>query len=570
MIRIKAIKFACLLSMLSFLQAGQALAGKNDLTQISAEFLTAPDQAEQILRQSNSFEADLYLALFLGTIRQDHDQSKSEIQAIFNNLAGRLDQKEAQTPIVNMVARPAPYEGDIADLVLWLRHFAVGQLHQVSLMQAPMQISCDLILRYPALISLTDPAYGSSQDHIFPQSDCQTLQEDLPVSYQHYRNFIGRSENSHQGSIRFATERLRQKQLIYVSAFPEKMKPVPVHRACEYPLQRWALVSPGHWFAFLRSRELYDQAYRDLRRYYRVKLQISDEKAENYAASALWQDHLATTEEVRSCAFHTLRYAMASGEALENVMPKLTEGLYMIGDWAARYPNVSAAPLSHFAVFNPSLLSYLVKKEDLVLEANQIGKTPLMVAAQYDQAEAIMRLLHHGADIHAVTTERDHTGEVTGRTALMYAAQYGSQKTVNLLIRFGAAPLARDSSGKMAKDYALLNNQPIEIKDPETISPEFDCRLPESDINLAFCLQDETVNISRQLTDLWVKVYEKLSQSERHRFAREHREWQQQHLGSCLPLKSDNDVSSLLAAAPCLIKRSQRRMVEMAAEGEAG
>ena len=553
--------------MLSFLQAGQALAGKSDLTQITTKFLTAPDQVEQILRQSNSFEADLYLALFLGTIRQDHGQSKTEIRAIFNNLAGRLDQKEEQTSIVNMIARPAPYEGDIADLIQWLRHFAVGQLHQVNLMQAPMEISCDLILRYPALISLTDPAYGSSQDHIFPQSDCQILQEDLPVSYQHYHNFMGRSENSHQGSIRFATERLRQKQLIYVSAFPEKMKPVPVHRACEYPLQRWALVSPNHWFEFLRSRELYDQAYRDLKRYYRAKLQISDEKAENYAASALWQDHLAVAEEVRSCAFHTLRYAMASGEALANAIPKLAEGFYMIGDWAARYPDIRAAPLSHFAVFSPSLLSYLVKKGDLVLEANQIGKTPLMIAAQYDQEEAIMRLLRLGADINASTTRSEHVG-ATGRTALMYAAQYGSQKTVNLLIRFGAEPLARDSSGKMPKDYAVQNDQPIEIKDPETISPEFDCRLPESDINLAFCLQDETVNISRQLTDLWLKVYEKLSQSESHRFAREHREWWRNHLGSCLPLKADNDVSSLLAAAPCLIKRSQQRMVEMAAEGE--
>jgi ankyrin repeat protein/uncharacterized protein YecT (DUF1311 family) len=109
---------------------------------------------------------------------------------------------------------------------------------------------------------------------------------------------------------------------------------------------------------------------------------------------------------------------------------------------------------------------------ELGLDPNEFGasgRTPLMVAARLDLAEAAEILLAQGAtlDIRAkdAVAQTDDTGDplcmvgdkatadTPGRTALSYAAELGSPGMVRLLRDHGADPASRDSAGRRPADY---------------------------------------------------------------------------------------------------------------------
>jgi ankyrin repeat protein len=77
------------------------------------------------------------------------------------------------------------------------------------------------------------------------------------------------------------------------------------------------------------------------------------------------------------------------------------------------------------------------------------GNTPLHVAADRDQAEAIRFLLSHGANINATNK--------LGMTPLMLAAKTGSLDAVKVLLKKGADTKRRDVRNRTATDWARAN-----------------------------------------------------------------------------------------------------------------
>lgn len=74
------------------------------------------------------------------------------------------------------------------------------------------------------------------------------------------------------------------------------------------------------------------------------------------------------------------------------------------------------------------------------------GRTALMYAARYGNADIVRRLLEADAEIE--------TTDTAGRTALMYAAEDGQADVVELLLARGASVHLQDQAGQTAADIA--------------------------------------------------------------------------------------------------------------------
>lgn len=81
-----------------------------------------------------------------------------------------------------------------------------------------------------------------------------------------------------------------------------------------------------------------------------------------------------------------------------------------------------------------------------VIERDEQGNTPLMVAAAYGQTEKVRQLIAAGAWVNA-------RGRI-GNTALIYAAQEGHTEIVRLLVAAGADVEAANDFGSTARKLA--------------------------------------------------------------------------------------------------------------------
>ena len=83
---------------------------------------------------------------------------------------------------------------------------------------------------------------------------------------------------------------------------------------------------------------------------------------------------------------------------------------------------------------------------------NDQGATPLMVAAEAGDVEAVNKLIAKKADVN-----RKHRD--SGKTALMLAAAKGNAEVVDALLAAGAAVDIRDNDDRTAYSYAFQNNK---------------------------------------------------------------------------------------------------------------
>lgn len=126
-------------------------------------------------------------------------------------------------------------------------------------------------------------------------------------------------------------------------------------------------------------------------------------------------------------------------------------------NWALLYE-----PIVFYGLDNPDMLALLLKKGAVANTDNWFGKTPLMYAAQANDARAVKTLLENGADPN-VTTKLS-TGEICEhptiglRTALMYAAQNACPRVMKRLLDAGANVRAEDDKGGTIEDYLNRNN----------------------------------------------------------------------------------------------------------------
>ena len=141
-----------------------------------------------------------------------------------------------------------------------------------------------------------------------------------------------------------------------------------------------------------------------------------------------------------------LRYALLSGASVEDVARMLasrdmTSPTYQEG-------MAGTDSLLVLAVQHPELVQLLLDSGASVDRPNSFGKTPLMYAAQFGDAETLRILLAAGADPKAKTIAvRGCTVLVKqgSRTALHYAAENAGLAVMKSLIQAGADVNARDN-----------------------------------------------------------------------------------------------------------------------------
>lgn len=97
-----------------------------------------------------------------------------------------------------------------------------------------------------------------------------------------------------------------------------------------------------------------------------------------------------------------------------------------------------------------------VALDGIVDAQDEDGRTALMSASAIGNADAVARLVQHGAQ----TDVRD---KAFGKTALMYAAENERSAAAEQLLRAGAKPDVRDDQGWTALCYAALNIRPATL-----------------------------------------------------------------------------------------------------------
>lgn len=132
---------------------------------------------------------------------------------------------------------------------------------------------------------------------------------------------------------------------------------------------------------------------------------------------------------------------------------------------------------------NIEVIEKALEQEVDVTEADQTGRTPLMLASFNGYTEIVQLLLEHGADpdntdnqgqtalsfaasgAYPETVELllnngadpDQTDAKEGWTALMWAASEGNEQVVKVLLDHNANPDIRDKDDETARDFAENN-----------------------------------------------------------------------------------------------------------------
>ena len=119
-------------------------------------------------------------------------------------------------------------------------------------------------------------------------------------------------------------------------------------------------------------------------------------------------------------------------------------------DVNARDSNDVSPLMYAIGTHNSEMLALLVRKDaDLEALSVQTKMTPLILAVEIGDTDAMMILLNKGVNINRTNHE--------GYTPLMAAAESGRARVVEVLLDRGAEPEAKDYKGKTALMLAQKN-----------------------------------------------------------------------------------------------------------------
>ncbi|KAL2009325.1 hypothetical protein VTN00DRAFT_7519 [Thermoascus crustaceus] len=157
--------------------------------------------------------------------------------------------------------------------------------------------------------------------------------------------------------------------------------------------------------------------------------------------------------EVRQKDGQTILHLAAIHNSEEVVRWLLDHGV----DQSAKDKNQTTALHLAAQKGHKGIVEMLSRNVDNLLARNTFGQDPLILAAQGNSEESIIRIMvEKGADL----TARD----VPGRGALEYAAMRGDDAVVRLLIEKGAPLDSRDGFGRTALHYASMSRHASTVR----------------------------------------------------------------------------------------------------------
>ena len=418
-----------------------------------------PDLAEPALASAakHGGSGAMDYALFLHSFRKPTPARNRKIKGLLDPLVAAAEAADSGD-----FGEPASYDGTDASLVPILQK--ISESGAMGNEEAFQVIPCAVLIKHPDLIEATEPQFFTNRDNFLPRSGCAApgaipnfpeadVKAFTEVSHQADGDFI----DNFGGSFKYGLESGENATLESMKLEPRTLIGDPPF---DYPYQTWGYTGFNAYMTSQNIRILYLIAKNKLELYYRhMGLDRND------AASA-----------AKGGLFNLVLGADCGGKAAEkSLRGLLLQGApyQVIKSWTDASgtedsPEVMACekyapvdPLVLSAVADSAALPLILSNEGDVDARNDIGKTALMVAAQFDEMASARVLLAAKAQVNASTVQgvEQYSGTPPlshdARTPLMYAAESGSLQMIELLLAAGADPYQADTKGSRAIDYLL-------------------------------------------------------------------------------------------------------------------
>jgi hypothetical protein len=419
-----------------------------------------PDGAAPILEKAASLDAvgKLDYALFLDAFRPASPARDGEIRRL---LAEVVD--AAMKAVPSGLDKPSAYDGSDQSIVPVLVLASLSGVANTD--SAFYAIPCAVLAARPALLEATKPQFGSSKDNFLPRSGCSwgrgtvsgfpeaEVDTFITASTAADGDFIARFD----GTLKYGLESAQAATYESMKLDPRSFLGVD-EPSFAYPYQTWGYGSLNARAVSLDLQRLYDTARASLAAYYAgrgLTAELAARAAKTALFAAVWGADCGGAVPSKS-----LRGLLLDGAAFDQIES------WLASHGVAEAPQVLACadddaldPLLHIAVATPAAVSLLLPHTQSVDQRNAIGKTALMVAAQFDQLESARLLIAATARVNASTWQQGAASTLTlshdARTPLMYAAANASLPLIKLLLANGADPYQADTKGRRAIDYLL-------------------------------------------------------------------------------------------------------------------
>lgn len=430
-----------------------------------------PRRAEVRLKQATTPAQKLDYALFLFAFHSPSHHRNLRIKRLLADIAG----PEPGGPYGDSALTPS-FDGSMQSMV---RDLTIPAIYGAAPGDGTYAIPCAVLVRIPALLKALEPQYGGGRDGWLPKSGCAagrgSAQGFPEAKVRAFEKAVVAPTGDWlkaEGSLTYTHIQMALMTFEIVRLDPKSLVTSRKYLAASTPPYLvWSYLTLDNRRVQARVQAAFRRAGRALATYYRSKGLLAEgakQAADEGLRELAYGQNCGGTDALPS-SFRTL---LLNGASLDKIRSFTASGKWRDASAIAAFRTcsyyASMDPLVHVAVARPDVLPFLwafaSREQDAVAQAdldltldaearNAFGKTPLMTAAQFNQASSVRLLLAHGADPNARTNA---TGTAWARrTPLMYAAANASLSTIKMLLNAGTDPQAADSKGFRALHYLL-------------------------------------------------------------------------------------------------------------------
>jgi hypothetical protein len=415
------------------------------------------DSAEPVLRQAaeKDLRGELDYALFLHTFRPRTPARDAQIQHLLDDVQAKSYVHQKPDGEFQVTA----YDGSDDTLVPRIILAAMGEDRSVFQYAIP----CDVLKGRPALVVATHARYGSNRDNFLPRSGCDetgdpagypaeavaTFRDDAANADGHFIDNFG-------GSMVYGFEKQQNSTETAIQVDPASFLLPVVANVQDFPYQNWGYLGLNNYRTSLRLISEFETAQRKLADYY-VTMHMSHEQGMQAARNGLFALVFGGDcgQSMPDTSPRVLLLKHAPLPAIQEALDKNDNSDELLAG-CTQFGGIDPLLLIASGSY-PEALDLLFAHGATVNNINTIGKTALMEAAQFNQAQSVHLLLQRDANPNATTwpASDDALLHHDARTALMYAAANASLSTIKLLLVSGADPYQTDNKGFRAIDYLL-------------------------------------------------------------------------------------------------------------------